>query len=234
LRGTSNVLAGQELGIPIFGTQAHSWIMAFDREEDAFRAYFETFRDHTTLLLDTYDTLEAARKATVLGPALRGVRLDSGDLVSLSRRVRRILDRAGLRNTPSRLVPQPETEEWDRGMADRGIGTRQEKAEEVRQNDRGKIMQTQTLLLLSFCRDSSEEQEASEGEARRTQPHPAAFGFLLTRMISSAASCPILSISVESVDDPLLLGDLGDLGGSLSALSSLSSPRPQRPLRREM
>ena len=99
LRGTSNVLAGQELGIPIFGTQAHSWIMAFDREEDAFRAYFETFRDHTTLLLDTYDTLEAARKATVLGPALRGVRLDSGDLVSLSRRVRRILDRAGLRNT---------------------------------------------------------------------------------------------------------------------------------------
>jgi len=77
-------------------------------------------------------------------------------------------------------------------MADRGIGTRQEKAEEVRQNDRGKIMQTQTLLLLSFCRDSSEEQEASEGEARRTQPHPAAFGFLLTRVISSAASCPIL------------------------------------------
>ena len=97
--GTSNVLAGRELGIPIFGTQAHSWVMAFDREDEAFRAYFEAFREHTTLLLDTYDTLAAARKATAFGPSLRGVRLDSGDLVSLSRQVRRILDRAGLRNT---------------------------------------------------------------------------------------------------------------------------------------
>ncbi len=97
--GTSNVLAGREFGIPVFGTQAHSWVMSFDSEEEAFRSYFETFPEDTTLLLDTYDTLRAARRATALGPALRGVRLDSGDLALLSRRVRRILDAAGLART---------------------------------------------------------------------------------------------------------------------------------------
>jgi len=97
--GTSNVLAGQQLGIPIFGTQAHSWVMAFDSEEQAFRAYSEVFPGTTTLLLDTYDPIEAARKATAVGPSLRGVRLDSGDLVSQSRRVRKILDDAGLCDT---------------------------------------------------------------------------------------------------------------------------------------
>ncbi len=97
--GTSNVLAGHLLGIPIFGTQAHSWVMAFDSEEEAFRSYLETFPEHTTLLLDTYDTLAAARKAAALGPRVAGVRLDSGDLAPLSRRVRRILDDAGMAAT---------------------------------------------------------------------------------------------------------------------------------------
>jgi len=97
--GTSNVLAGYQLGIPIFGTQAHSWVMSFESEERAFEAYYDVFPGHTTLLLDTYDTLKAARKATVIGPALGGVRLDSGDLVALSRQVRRILDKAGMRKT---------------------------------------------------------------------------------------------------------------------------------------
>ena len=97
--GTSNVLAGYDLGIPIFGTQAHSWVMAFDTEEHAFQAYYDVFPDGTTLLLDTYDPIEAARKATAFGPSLRGVRLDSGDLAAQSRRVRKILDEAGLRDT---------------------------------------------------------------------------------------------------------------------------------------
>ncbi|MFW6163718.1 MAG: nicotinate phosphoribosyltransferase [Planctomycetota bacterium] len=97
--GTSNVLAGYEMGIPIFGTQAHSWVMSFDSEAQAFQAYFDVFPEHTTLLLDTYDTLEAARKATVFGPSLSGVRLDSGKLASLSRRTRRILDEAGMTDT---------------------------------------------------------------------------------------------------------------------------------------
>jgi nicotinate phosphoribosyltransferase len=97
--GTSNVLAGLLLGIPIFGTQAHSWVMSFDSEEEAFRSYLETFPEHTTLLLDTYDTLAGARKAAALGPRVSGVRLDSGNLAALSCQVRRILDDAGMRST---------------------------------------------------------------------------------------------------------------------------------------
>jgi nicotinate phosphoribosyltransferase len=97
--GTSNVAAGMELGIPIFGTQAHSWVMAFDDEERAFRVYHDVFPDHTTLLIDTYDTLEGARRATALGPKVGGVRLDSGDLAKLSKEVRRILDDAGMPDT---------------------------------------------------------------------------------------------------------------------------------------
>lgn len=97
--GTSNVLAGYQLGIPVLGTQAHSWVMSFATEDEAFRSYLDAFPEHTTLLLDTYDTIGAARKAARLGPAVAGVRLDSGDLVTLSRRVRRILDEAGMQST---------------------------------------------------------------------------------------------------------------------------------------
>lgn len=95
---TSNVLAGCELGIPLAGTLAHSFILAFDREEEAFRAFARTFPDHAVLLLDTYDTLAAARTGVGLGVPLRGVRLDSGDLAALARDVRRILDQGGFRD----------------------------------------------------------------------------------------------------------------------------------------
>ncbi|MBI4639159.1 MAG: nicotinate phosphoribosyltransferase [Candidatus Tectomicrobia bacterium] len=96
--GTSNVYAGYKFGIPIFGTIAHSWVMTFDQEEESFSRYFQAFPDSTTLLIDTYDTLEGARRATAIGSKLRGVRLDSGDLLTLSREVRRILDQAGLQH----------------------------------------------------------------------------------------------------------------------------------------
>lgn len=94
--GTSNVLAGRKWGIPVYGTAAHSFTMAFEHERDAFRAFHRTFPWHSILLIDTYDTLEGARRAAELGPSVRGVRLDSGDLLTLSRQVRRILDEAGL------------------------------------------------------------------------------------------------------------------------------------------
>ncbi|QQS45285.1 MAG: nicotinate phosphoribosyltransferase [Acidobacteriota bacterium] len=97
--GTSNVEAGKLFNLPVFGTAAHSFTMAFDQEIDAFRAYFRTFPESTTLLIDTYDTIEAARLATEFGPALRGVRLDSGDMTALSIEVRRILDEAGMEKT---------------------------------------------------------------------------------------------------------------------------------------
>jgi nicotinate phosphoribosyltransferase len=101
--GTSNVLAGKVYGLPIFGTMAHSFITSFDREVEAFRAFARTFPANAVLLIDTYDTLAGARKAADVGKemaargeSLRGVRLDSGDIPSLSRKVRQILVQAGL------------------------------------------------------------------------------------------------------------------------------------------
>ena len=96
---TSNVKAGMEYNIPITGTQAHSFIMSYENEIDAFRAYANTFPENCVLLIDTYNTLEGVRKAAIvakemeaLGHTLKAVRLDSGDLGYLSDRVRAILD----------------------------------------------------------------------------------------------------------------------------------------------
>ncbi len=97
--GTSNVEAAMKFGLPVYGTAAHSWIMSFDREYDAFKAFYKIFPDHTTLLIDTYDTIAAAQLATEIGPSLRGVRIDSGDLLSLSKQVRAIFDEAGMQQT---------------------------------------------------------------------------------------------------------------------------------------
>ncbi|QEH32788.1 Nicotinate phosphoribosyltransferase pncB2 [Aquisphaera giovannonii] len=93
--GTSHVEAARRLGIPASGTMAHSWIQSFPTEEEAFEAYARTFPGSTTLLIDTYDTLEGARKAALVRPHVQAVRLDSGDLDALSRGVRGILDGAG-------------------------------------------------------------------------------------------------------------------------------------------
>jgi nicotinate phosphoribosyltransferase len=100
---TSNVLAGKIYGIPISGTMAHSYVSAFDNELEAFFAYADTFPDHSIFLIDTYDSVEGARHAAAVakemqkrGHTLIGVRLDSGDMASLSREVRKIFDAAGL------------------------------------------------------------------------------------------------------------------------------------------
>jgi len=101
--GTSNVMAGKEYGVPIVGTMAHSFVMSFEREIDAFRAYAASFPRATILLIDTYDTLVGARNATTVGremaargEKLIGVRIDSGDLPAQARAVRQILDESGL------------------------------------------------------------------------------------------------------------------------------------------
>jgi nicotinate phosphoribosyltransferase len=101
--GTSLVAAGRQWGIPVSGTMAHSFVMAFDDERDAFRAYARCFPQGVVLLIDTYDTVEGARRAVEVahdlageGITLMGVRLDSGDLLTLSREVRAVLDGAGL------------------------------------------------------------------------------------------------------------------------------------------
>jgi nicotinate phosphoribosyltransferase len=99
---TSNVLAGKLFGIPVKGTHAHSWIMAFDTERDAFEAYARALPNNCVFLVDTYDTLAGVRHAAEIGHWLRqhghkllGIRLDSGDLAYLSIEARRILDEAG-------------------------------------------------------------------------------------------------------------------------------------------
>ncbi|WP_250847128.1 nicotinate phosphoribosyltransferase [Aquisphaera insulae] len=93
--GTSHVEAARRLKIPASGTMAHSWVQSFPTEEAAFEAYARVFPESTTLLIDTYDTLAAARKAALIEPRIRAVRLDSGDLDALSRGVRAILDESG-------------------------------------------------------------------------------------------------------------------------------------------
>jgi nicotinate phosphoribosyltransferase len=94
--GTSNTLAGFRYGIPVMGTAAHSWVMSFTGEAEAFRQLQAVLGESTVQLIDTYDTLEGARRAAQTGRPMWGVRLDSGDFDALSRQVRGILDEAGL------------------------------------------------------------------------------------------------------------------------------------------
>ena len=100
--GTSNTLAGKIYGIPVMGTMAHSWIMAFPNELEAFRAYAKIYPTNAIFLIDTYDTLKSGIKnAIIAGRELVeqgynfGVRLDSGDISYLTREVRKELDKAG-------------------------------------------------------------------------------------------------------------------------------------------
>jgi nicotinate phosphoribosyltransferase len=104
--GTATVLAAPLFGIPVFGTMAHSFIQAHDDEAAAFADFAAVFPDSTVFLIDTYDTEAGARKVAALAPRLRqagiaikGVRLDSGDLAAHARNVRSILDDAGLAGT---------------------------------------------------------------------------------------------------------------------------------------
>lgn len=101
--GTSNCLAGKLYKIPVVGTMAHSFVMSFKNEIDSFLAYSSTFPDRTTLLVDTYDTGKGIENAVTIGlylkekgSRLQGIRLDSGNIVSLSKLARRKFDKAGL------------------------------------------------------------------------------------------------------------------------------------------
>ncbi len=104
--GSSNVLAGKRYGIPLYGTMAHSYVMAHDREAEAFAHFVRSFPQISTLLVDTYDTERGVENAARVGLELKkqghklqAIRLDSGDLLDLSIKARRILDRHGLTET---------------------------------------------------------------------------------------------------------------------------------------
>ena len=107
--GTSNTLAGYRYGIPVLGTAAHSWVMSFASESEAFERLQRLLGERTVQLIDTYDTLEGARVAARLGRPLWGVRIDSGDLDRLSRGVRAVLDDAGL--TDARIMASGDLDE---------------------------------------------------------------------------------------------------------------------------
>jgi len=115
---TSNVLAGMAFDLPVRGTHAHSWILAFPDELTAFRSYAKVFPQATILLVDTYDTLESgvpnaitvARELREQGHELKGIRIDSGDLAYLSREARRMLDETGFANV--RIVASNELDEY--------------------------------------------------------------------------------------------------------------------------
>jgi nicotinate phosphoribosyltransferase len=137
-KGTSNVLAGKLFGLPVRGTQAHSWVQAFPDELIAFRAYADTFPESTILLVDTYDTIRSgvpnaitvARELRERGHELRGIRIDSGDLAYLSREARSMLDEAGFNDV--KIVVSNDMDEYviesvrsEGGVADiYGIGTK--------------------------------------------------------------------------------------------------------------
>ncbi|MFZ2409953.1 MAG: nicotinate phosphoribosyltransferase, partial [Candidatus Methanoperedens sp.] len=114
---TSNVMAGKKLGIPVSGTMAHSFVTSFDHEIDSYRAYAGAFPKRCFLLIDTYNSIEGAKKAVIVGKELEkkgerllGVRLDSGDLCELSKHVRKILDDARLNYV--KIVASGDLNEW--------------------------------------------------------------------------------------------------------------------------
>jgi len=107
---TSNALAGARFGIPVAGTAAHSWVMSFCSELSAFRHLQQVMGEQATHVIDTYDPLEAARRVVELGRPLWGVRLDSGDLLTVSRQVRGILDEGGL--TDAKIMASGDLDEY--------------------------------------------------------------------------------------------------------------------------
>jgi nicotinate phosphoribosyltransferase len=135
--GTSNVLAGKLFGIPVKGTHAHSWVMCFDSELDAFKSYAEALPNNCIFLVDTYDTLdgvrnaiEAARWLKEQGKPFLGIRLDSGDLAYLSKEARKLLDEAGF--PEARILASNDLDEYTiRSLREQnaeialwGVGTR--------------------------------------------------------------------------------------------------------------
>lgn len=111
---TSNVLAGKLYGVPVKGTHAHSWIMAFEEELESFQAWGNVMPNNLIFLVDTYDSIEGAKKAIEvakkLHPKSLGIRLDSGDLAHLSIEIRKLLNEAGFPN--AKIMASNELDEY--------------------------------------------------------------------------------------------------------------------------
>jgi len=110
-------MAGRLFGIPVSGTHAHSWIMSFETELEAFEAYADAFPDQSVFLVDTYDTIQGVKNAIKVGEKLRsmgkeliGIRIDSGDLAYFSNQARELLDQAGFPN--AKIVASNDLDEY--------------------------------------------------------------------------------------------------------------------------
>ncbi|HUE01985.1 MAG TPA: nicotinate phosphoribosyltransferase [Bryobacteraceae bacterium] len=108
--GTSNALAGMRYGVPVYGTAAHSWVLSFCGENEAFRKLQQILGPSTVQLVDTYDTIAGVKKVAAIGPPLWGIRLDSGDFDRLSREARAVLDQAGL--TDAKIMLSGDLDEY--------------------------------------------------------------------------------------------------------------------------
>ena len=119
---TSNLEAGKRFGIPVVGTMAHSYVMVFDSEEEAFKSFARSFPENAIFLIDTYNTFKAAEKVVEIaksGVPVIAVRIDSGDLEALSKKVRRILDDGGLRDV--KIIVSGGLDEYDvQALVDKG------------------------------------------------------------------------------------------------------------------
>lgn len=203
---TSNVLAGQRYGISVGGTHAHSWVMVFESEIEAFFAYADAMPNNVVLLVDTYDTLEGVRNAIRTGERLRarghdltGIRLDSGDLAWLSVRARAMLDEAGFAET--RIYASNELDEYtivslkDQGAAVDvwGVGTRLATAHD--QPSLGGVYK------LSAIREPGGEWEPriklSEQTAKTTTP-----GLLAVRRFFDGEGHPVGDMIYDELDPP--------------------------------
>jgi len=209
VRSTSNVEAGFVYDIPVRGTHAHSWIMAFPDELSAFRAYADAFPDQCILLIDTYDTLasglphavQVAREMRQRGHELGGVRIDSGDLAYLSRRVREAFDGAGF--PAVKIVASNDLDEYvieairsDGGMVDIfGVGTRLATCAGPGGGALGGVYK------LVEC-DGIPKLKVTSDLAKATLPGKKAV------MRAVAANGDYLQDVLASLDDPLLPGDL--------------------------
>ncbi len=109
-KATSNTLAGFYYGIPVSGTMAHSWIMAYEDEKAAFEAFYRQFKDQSVFLVDTYDSLQGTRIAAEISKSFKGIRLDSGDLYDLSQETRKILDDYG--HTDAQVITSGDLNEY--------------------------------------------------------------------------------------------------------------------------
>jgi nicotinate phosphoribosyltransferase len=108
--GTSNTLAGYRFGIPVMGTAAHAWVMSFASETESFRKMQKLMGKQSVHLVDTYDTIAGTRHAIEVGQPFWGIRLDSGDFLSLSKQARAMLDQAGL--TQAKIMVSGDMDEY--------------------------------------------------------------------------------------------------------------------------